>query len=168
MGNLLLRERARSRPRRSHARRGKRLARRDPLREAGCNLWVVRVQYRSERLEGLSSGVETCEKQTRFQIPAPASRTGSGVCGDRGRAARLRRGARIRYSTVEFTTDIAINAQGVRDDEPVGPKPADERRIVVLGDSLVFSVQVQQTQTFCERLEQQLNTRGDPFRWRVI
>ena len=81
---------------------------------------------------------------------------------------RLRPGARIRYSTVEFTTDIAINAQGVRDDEPIGPKPSNERRIVVLGDSLVLSVQVQQTQTFCEQLERRLNERGDPFRWRVI
>jgi len=87
---------------------------------------------------------------------------------DSGTGLRLRPGARIRYSTVEFTTDIAINAQGVRDDEPVGPKPANERRIVVLGDSLVFSVQVQQAQTFCELLERQLNERGDPFRWRVI
>jgi hypothetical protein len=55
---------------------------------------------------------------------------------------RLRPGARIRYTTVEFTADIAINAQGVRDDEPIGPKPPGERRIVVIGDSLVLSVQV--------------------------
>jgi lysophospholipase L1-like esterase len=87
---------------------------------------------------------------------------------DAGTGIRPRPGARIRYSTVEFTTDIAINEQGVRDDEPIGPKAADERRVVVLGDSLVFSVQVQQAQTFCERLERQLNERGDPFRWRVI
>ena len=81
---------------------------------------------------------------------------------------RLRPGARIRYSTVEFTTDIAINAQGVRDDEPIGPKAPNERRIVVLGDSLVFSVQVQAAQTFCKLLEQQLNASGGPYRWRVI
>ena len=81
---------------------------------------------------------------------------------------RLRPGASIRYSTVEFTTDIAINAQGVRDNDPIGPKPAGERRVVVLGDSLVFSVQVQQHQTFCELLERRLNERGDPYRWRVI
>ena len=82
--------------------------------------------------------------------------------------SRLRPNARIRYSTAEFTADIAINAQGVRDDEPIGPKPADERRIVVLGDSLVLAVQVAFADTFCERLERKLNARGDGVRWRVI
>ena len=37
---------------------------------------------------------------------------------------RLRPNARARYTTVEFSTDLAINAQGVRDDEPIGPKGA--------------------------------------------
>jgi hypothetical protein len=81
---------------------------------------------------------------------------------------RLRPGARIRYTTVEFTADIAINAQGVRDDEPIGPKPPGERRIVVIGDSLVLSVQVAFADTFCEALERRLNARGGPERWRVI
>ena len=81
---------------------------------------------------------------------------------------RLRPGAAIRYTTVEFTTDIAINAQGVRDDAPIGPKAPNERRIVVLGDSLVLSVQVQLAETFCEHLERRLNASGGPTRWRVI
>ena len=50
---------------------------------------------------------------------------------------RLRPNARTRFVTAEFDTEIAINAQGVRDDADIGPKPANERRIVVLGDSLV-------------------------------
>ena len=82
--------------------------------------------------------------------------------------SRLRPGASIRYTTVEFTTDIAINAQGVRDDEPIGPKLAGERRIVVLGDSLVLSVQVPLAETFCKNLERRLNARGGPGHWRVI
>ena len=81
---------------------------------------------------------------------------------------RLRPGAHIRYTTVEFSTEISINAQGVRDDEPIGPKAPHERRIVVLGDSLVFSVQVSAAETFCEQLERQLNARGGPETWRVI
>ena len=81
---------------------------------------------------------------------------------------RLRPGAATRYTTAEFSTTIAINAQGVRDDEPIGPKPAGERRIVVLGDSIVFAVQVEARETFCERLEALLNTRGDAVRYRVI
>ena len=70
---------------------------------------------------------------------------------------RLQPGARARFTTVEFSTDLAINAQGVRDDEPIGPKASNERRIVVLGDSLVMSVQVAFADTFCERLEAKLN-----------
>jgi hypothetical protein len=81
---------------------------------------------------------------------------------------RLRPEARARFTTVEFSTDLAINAQGVRDDAPVGPKGPDERRIVVLGDSLVLSVQVPLAETFCERLEAKLNAADPAHRWRVI
>ena len=81
---------------------------------------------------------------------------------------RLRPDARARFTTVEFSTDLAINAQGVRDDEPIGPKAAGERRIVVLGDSLVLSVQVAFAQTFCERVEAKLNAADPVHRWRVI
>ncbi len=84
---------------------------------------------------------------------------------------RLRPNARAEYATAEFTTDIAINAQGVRDDEPIGPKAPGERRVVVLGDSLVFSVQVPLAQTFCEGLERRLNAAEGARagrRWRVI
>ena len=81
---------------------------------------------------------------------------------------RLQPGARARFTTVEFSTDLAINAQGVRDDEPIGPKASNERRIVVLGDSLVMSVQVAFADTFCERLEAKLNAADSAHRWRVI
>ena len=40
---------------------------------------------------------------------------------------RLRPGAHIRYTTVEFTTEVAVNTQGVRDDEPLGPTAPNER-----------------------------------------
>jgi lysophospholipase L1-like esterase len=81
---------------------------------------------------------------------------------------RLRAGARMRFVTAEFDTLIAINAQGVRDDAEIGPKPANERRIVVLGDSLVMSVQVEARQTFCKLLEERLNRAGGPIHYRVI
>jgi lysophospholipase L1-like esterase len=70
--------------------------------------------------------------------------------------------------TAEFDAGIAINGQGVRDDAEIGPKPANERRIVVLGDSLVLSVQVEQQQTFCQLLEASLNRNGGPVHYRVI
>lgn len=81
---------------------------------------------------------------------------------------RLRSGATTRFTTAEFSATIAINAQGVRDDEPIGPKPAGERRVVVLGDSIVLAVQVDARETFCHLLEQRLNARGDGTRYRVI
>jgi lysophospholipase L1-like esterase len=80
---------------------------------------------------------------------------------------RLRPNARIQFTTDEFTAEVAINEQGVRDDRPIGPKPPGERRIVVLGDSLVLSVQVSFEDTFCQRLERRLNAAGG-VRWRVI
>ncbi len=81
---------------------------------------------------------------------------------------RLKPGARVRFATSEFDTDIAINAAGVRDDEEIGEKTPNERRILVLGDSLVLSVQVPFRDTFGELLEQRLNSGGSRLRYRVI
>jgi lysophospholipase L1-like esterase len=81
---------------------------------------------------------------------------------------RLRPNARTRFVTGEFDTTIAVNAQGVRDDAPIGPKPPRERRVVVLGDSLVLAVQVDGRQTFCRLLQEHLNEAGTPVRYRVI
>jgi lysophospholipase L1-like esterase len=81
---------------------------------------------------------------------------------------RLRPGASTRYSTVEFSTDLAINADGVRDDAPIGPKAPDEKRIVILGDSLVLSVQVALQETFGKQLEQALTAVEPATLWRVI
>lgn len=78
---------------------------------------------------------------------------------------RLRPGASAHFKTPEFETDIRINSAGVRDEE-FGPKAADERRIVVLGDSLVMSVQVPLQQTFAKRLEARLNANPARGRWR--
>ena len=81
---------------------------------------------------------------------------------------RLKPHARTRFTTSEFTADIAVNGAGLRDDEEIGPKAQDERRIVLLGDSLVLAVQVPFRDTFGELLEQRLNARGSPVRYRVI
>ncbi len=81
---------------------------------------------------------------------------------------RLKPHARTRFTTSEFTAEIAINGAGLRDDEEIGPKAPQERRIVLLGDSLVLSVQVPFRQTFGELLEERLNSRSSPFRYRVI
>jgi hypothetical protein len=80
----------------------------------------------------------------------------------------LRPGADVRYTTSEFDTQLTINAQGVRDDQPIGPAAAGERRILILGDSYVFAVQVPFRETMGERLEARLNETATGHRWRVI
>lgn len=84
---------------------------------------------------------------------------------------RLKPNARTTYTTSEFSTDLAINAQGIRDDDPIGPKAPGERRLLVSGDSFVLSVQVPLAQTFVKRLEARLNAQvsgAGAARWRVI
>ena len=82
---------------------------------------------------------------------------------------RLKPGAKTRFKTVEFEADIAVNGSGVRDTDEIGPKQPGERRIVILGDSLVLSVQVDFDRTFGELLERQLNADAPPgVRYRVI
>ena len=61
---------------------------------------------------------------------------------------RLKPGARVRFATTEFDTALAVNSSGVRDDDEIGAKTPDERRILILGDSLVMAVQVPFQQTF--------------------
>lgn len=81
---------------------------------------------------------------------------------------RLRPGANVRYSTAEFSTDLVINDRGVRDEADIGPKEADERRVLILGDSYVLAVQVPFRDTLGERLEAKLNASDARLRWRVI
>ena len=80
---------------------------------------------------------------------------------------RLRPGAETRFTTSEFSSDIRINAAGVRGPD-LPPKAAGERRIAVLGDSLVLSVQVNQPQTFVQLLEDRLNGARPSRPYRVV
>lgn len=88
--------------------------------------------------------------------------------GDPEIGYRLKPNARTRFATPEFAADIAVNSSGFRDEEEIGVKPPNERRIVLLGDSLVLSVQVPFRQTFGELLERRLNARGGATRYRVV
>jgi lysophospholipase L1-like esterase len=81
---------------------------------------------------------------------------------------RLKPNARVRFKTADFDSQININAAGVRDDDEIGRKAPGERRILLLGDSLVLSVQVEFEQTFGELLEAALNRRSTGVRYRVI
>ncbi len=88
--------------------------------------------------------------------------------GDPLTGYRLKPNARIRFATSEFDTEIATNGLGLRDDQDLGPKQPNERRILLLGDSLVLSVQVSLRQTFGKLLEARLNSGGGPYHYRVI
>src|SRR5262249_42244040 len=81
---------------------------------------------------------------------------------------RLKPRTPARYTTVEFSTELVINGQGVRDDREIGPKAPNERRVLVLGDSLVLAVQVPLEQTFCKLLEAKLSAADPSHQWRVI
>lgn len=58
---------------------------------------------------------------------------------------------------VDVETTIAINSLGMRGPEP-GPKGADERRVLVLGDSIVWGYGVEADATFAARLGPLLST----------
>lgn len=62
---------------------------------------------------------------------------------------------------VDTTTTVVVNSLGMRGPEP-GPKAAGERRLLVLGDSLVFGYGVQAEQTFPARLQQRFANRTPP------
>ena len=59
-----------------------------------------------------------------------------------------------------------INAQGVRDDRPVGPKEVDERRLLILGDSVTFGFKVSTAEAYPAQLEKLLRDRG--VGWRIV
>jgi len=88
--------------------------------------------------------------------------------GDPELGYRLKPHARTRFVTSEFAADIAVNGAGFRDDNELGPKEPNERRILILGDSIVLSVQVDFAKTFGALLERRLNERTSTTRYRVI
>ena len=118
---------------------------------------VILVQF--GLIEGayrLAGGSEAAPEFQRLFTPDP-------VLG-----YRLKPGATARLRTADFDNRITINQAGVRDRE-IGPKAPGERRMVVLGDSLVMSVQVPVEETFAARLEQRLNASAlPPATYRVI
>jgi lysophospholipase L1-like esterase len=59
-----------------------------------------------------------------------------------------------------------INPQGLREDTPAGPKPAGEKRLLVLGDSVVFGACVRTDQTYTSQLNNKLTAAG--LHWRAL
>jgi hypothetical protein len=70
--------------------------------------------------------------------------------------------------TSEFTSWIEINSKGLRGAEIDYRKPAGEYRILVVGDSFTFAEQVNQQETFTQRLEDRLNAESSGPHYRVL
>ena len=131
----------------------------------------VKQRLKHLLLFGAIAGVQFAVFEVALRVwgSSEAAPTFQGLFeGDARIGYRLKPNARIRYTTAEFETDIAINAIGVRDDQDLGPKRPGERRILILGDSLVLSVQVPFVETFGELLEARLNAGHPSHLYRVI
>jgi len=63
---------------------------------------------------------------------------------------------------------VALNAHGLRDEEIPYAKPAGEKRILALGDSVTFGWGVDQGKGFCDHMESLLNSSKDDITWQVI
>jgi len=70
--------------------------------------------------------------------------------------------------TSEYTSWIEVNSKGLRGAEIDYPKPPGEHRILVLGDSFTFAEQVNQNETFSQRLEDRLTTENGAGSYRVL
>lgn len=63
---------------------------------------------------------------------------------------------------------LSINSKGLRDVERTYEKPDDVRRVLVLGDSMVFGHQVPQRQRFTDLLERRLDAWSTAPRYQVL
>ena len=70
--------------------------------------------------------------------------------------------------TSEFTSWIEINSRSLRGAEIDYPKPPGEYRILITGDSFTFAEQVNQHETFTQRLEDRLNSERTDRHYRVL
>lgn len=59
-----------------------------------------------------------------------------------------------------------INAQGIRDDQDIGPKTPGEKRLLVLGDSVTFGALATTAEAFPAQIGQCLRSSG--ISWRVL
>lgn len=75
---------------------------------------------------------------------------------------RKRAGARARYHRREFTVEVAINGQGLRDPERAYAPARGTSRILALGDSFVEGYTVPLEETVTQHLERRLSGPGCP------
>src|SRR5262249_40241751 len=73
---------------------------------------------------------------------------------------RKRAGARARLSFPEYTYDVTVNAQGLRDPERSYDNPSGIPRVLLLGDSFVEGIGVASEDGVARRLEAALRARS--------
>ena len=73
---------------------------------------------------------------------------------------RKKKNANTTYRRREYTVDVQINSQGLRDPERSLEPPAGTFRVLALGDSFVEGYTVDLKQTVTQRLESRLNETG--------
>lgn len=81
---------------------------------------------------------------------------------DRHRGWRHRPGARVTYHRREYTTEVAINAHGLRDAERDYAAAPGTFRVLALGDSFVEGYTVPYDQTVTQMLERSIGGPGCP------
>ncbi len=91
-------------------------------------------------IEGLENAAEMCNTPT----------------GWRGRANFI-----STIDTAGYVHDLQLNSRGMHDQEHVFDKPDDTYRILMLGDSFVQAIQVKESETAHQVLEELLNTNAD-------
>lgn len=73
---------------------------------------------------------------------------------------RLKPHATFHQTSPDFQSVATTNSLGLRGPVNYGPKPSGVRRLLMLGDSFVFGVGVNDDQTFCALLQQAFDRRG--------
>ena len=67
-----------------------------------------------------------------------------------------------------YGVPVSINSHGLRDDEFSEKKPDDTKRILVLGDSVTFGVNVEGAKTYPNQLEKLMNEQAPKKKYEVI
>jgi len=75
---------------------------------------------------------------------------------------KKRANASVRRSSSEFDIELKTNSLGLRDDELDLEKPADEHRVLCLGDSFVLGYTVDRKDLFVDLLEEAWRAEGRP------
>jgi len=73
---------------------------------------------------------------------------------------RKRKNATATYKRREYTVEVRMNSEGLRDPERSVEPPPDTFRVLALGDSFIEGYTVDQKETVTQRLEARLNQEG--------